>query len=40
MPAAYRLDALGGTLRIVSSPGKGTTLRAAVPLTHSVPMTI
>jgi signal transduction histidine kinase len=26
-----RLDALGGTLHIASSPGNGTTLRAAVP---------
>jgi signal transduction histidine kinase len=31
-----RLDALGGTLRIVSSPGNGTTLRAAVPFRHVV----
>ena len=27
-----RLDALGGTLHIASSPGNGTTLRAAVPV--------
>jgi signal transduction histidine kinase len=27
-----RLDALGGTLRIVSSPGNGTTLRATIPV--------
>ena len=27
-----RLDALGGTLRIVSTPGEGTTLRAAIPV--------
>ena len=26
-----RLDALGGTLQIESSPGHGTTLRATVP---------
>jgi signal transduction histidine kinase len=35
-----RLDALGGTLQIVSSPGNGTTLRAAVPLPHTAPITI
>jgi signal transduction histidine kinase len=27
-----RLDALGGTLQIETSPGHGTTLRAAVPV--------
>jgi signal transduction histidine kinase len=32
-----RLDALGGTLHIASSPGRGTTLRAAVPITAAVP---
>jgi signal transduction histidine kinase len=32
-----RLDALGGTLQIASSPGKGTTLRAAIPVTAAVP---
>ena len=26
-----RLDALGGTLHIASSPGNGTTLRATIP---------
>ena len=26
-----RLDALGGTLHIASSPGEGTTLRATIP---------
>jgi signal transduction histidine kinase len=33
-----RLDALGGTLQIVSSPGGGTTLRAIIPLTPTVPV--
>jgi signal transduction histidine kinase len=32
-----RLDAVGGTLHITSSPGHGTTLRAVVPVTHGVP---
>jgi signal transduction histidine kinase len=31
-----RLDALGGTLEIVSTPGAGTTLRASIP-TRAVP---
>jgi signal transduction histidine kinase len=31
-----RLDALGGTLQIASSPGSGTTLRAAIPVTAAV----
>jgi signal transduction histidine kinase len=31
-----RLDALGGTLHIASSPGHGTTLRAAIPVTAAV----
>jgi signal transduction histidine kinase len=35
-----RLDALGGTLRIISSPGAGTTVRAAVPVPHTVPITV
>jgi signal transduction histidine kinase len=35
-----RLDALGGTLHIASNPGNGTTLRAAVPLPHTAPITI
>jgi signal transduction histidine kinase len=35
-----RLDALGGTLHIASSPGHGTTLRAAIPLPHTAPITI
>jgi signal transduction histidine kinase len=33
-----RLDALGGTLHIASSPGNGTTLRAILPLTHALPV--
>ena len=32
-----RLDALGGTLHIASDPGKGTTLRAMLPITAAVP---
>jgi signal transduction histidine kinase len=35
-----RLDALGGTLHIASTPEHGTTLRAAVPVRHTVPITI
>jgi signal transduction histidine kinase len=35
-----RLDALGGTLQIASSPGNGTILRAAIPLPHTVPIAI
>jgi signal transduction histidine kinase len=35
-----RLDALGGSLQIVSSPGNGTTVRAATPLSHAVPIDI
>ena len=31
-----RLDALGGTLHIASSPGTGTTLRAVIPAGHAV----
>ena len=31
-----RLDALGGTLHIASSPGNGTTLRATIPLMAAV----
>jgi signal transduction histidine kinase len=31
-----RLDALGGTLQIASSPGSGTTLRAIVPVAHTL----
>jgi hypothetical protein len=31
-----RLDALGGTLHIASSPGHGTTLRATIPLMAAV----
>jgi signal transduction histidine kinase len=31
-----RLDALGGTLHIVSSPGSGTTLRAILPFARAV----
>ena len=34
-----RLDALGGTLHITSIPGTGTTLRAAIPVRHTVPIT-
>ena len=32
-----RLDALGGTLQIESTPGVGTTLRATVPVSHVPP---
>jgi signal transduction histidine kinase len=32
-----RLDALGGTLEIASSPGNGTTLRAVIPVLNAVP---
>jgi signal transduction histidine kinase len=32
-----RLDALGGTLHIASSPGSGTTLRATIPVLHALP---
>jgi signal transduction histidine kinase len=32
-----RLDALGGTLQIESTPGVGTTLRATVPVSHVAP---
>jgi hypothetical protein len=31
-----RLDALGGTMNIASSPGNGTMLRATVPLNDVV----
>jgi len=31
-----RLDALGGTLHIASSPGEGTTLRAILPFARAV----
>jgi signal transduction histidine kinase len=34
-----RLDALGGTLHIASSPGNGTTLRAILPVRHAVAIT-
>jgi signal transduction histidine kinase len=34
-----RLDALGGRLQIVSSPGKGTTVRAILPVPHAVTVT-
>ncbi len=34
-----RVDALGGTLRIASSPGSGTTLRAVVPVRVALPGT-
>ncbi|GAC1336955.1 MAG: hypothetical protein NVSMB29_00560 [Candidatus Dormibacteria bacterium] len=33
-----RLDALGGSLRIMSSPGHGTILRAEVPVVSGVPV--
>jgi signal transduction histidine kinase len=33
-----RLQALGGTLQIASSPGHGTTLRASIPVAHAVPV--
>jgi signal transduction histidine kinase len=33
-----RLDALGGTLHIASSPGNGTTLRAVIPFAQAVPV--
>ena len=33
-----RLDALGGTLQIESSPGVGTTLRATVPVASAAPV--
>jgi signal transduction histidine kinase len=35
-----RLDALGGSLEIESSPGKGTTLRAGLPISHPAPMAV
>jgi hypothetical protein len=31
-----RLDALGGTLQVASSPGNGTTLRAVIPARRAV----
>jgi signal transduction histidine kinase len=34
-----RLDALGGRLQIVSSPGKGTTVRAILPVPRALPVT-
>jgi two-component system sensor histidine kinase UhpB len=34
-----RLDALGGSLHLASTPGSGTTLRATVPATHAVQAT-
>jgi signal transduction histidine kinase len=34
-----RLDALGGRLQIVSSPGKGTTVRASLPIARVLPAT-
>jgi signal transduction histidine kinase len=33
-----RLDALGGTLHIESTAAVGTTLRATVPVHHTVPI--
>jgi signal transduction histidine kinase len=35
-----RLEALGGTLQIESTPGVGTTLRATVPVSHAVPVAV
>ena len=35
-----RLDALGGTLQIESTPGVGTILRATVPVSHAVPVAV
>ena len=35
-----RLDALGGTLRIESTVGVGTTLRATVPVSPRVPVVV
>jgi signal transduction histidine kinase len=32
-----RMDALGGTLHVESTPGAGTTLRAILPVFHSTP---
>jgi signal transduction histidine kinase len=31
-----RIDALGGSLQVVSTPGSGTTLRATVPVAHAL----
>ena len=31
-----RIDALGGSLQVVSTPGGGTTLRATVPVAHTL----
>jgi signal transduction histidine kinase len=35
-----RLDALGGSLEIESSPGKGTRIRARLPISRSVPVAV
>jgi signal transduction histidine kinase len=35
-----RLEALGGTLRVESTPGVGTTLRATVPVSHALPVAV
>jgi signal transduction histidine kinase len=35
-----RLDALGGRLELLSTPGVGTTLRASIPTAHPVPLSI
>jgi signal transduction histidine kinase len=35
-----RLEALGGTLQIESTPGVGTTLRATVPVSPAVPVVV
>jgi signal transduction histidine kinase len=31
-----RIDALGGNLRVASTPGSGTTLHATVPVAHAL----
>jgi signal transduction histidine kinase len=35
-----RLDSLGGSLRIESTPGVGTSLRASVPISPTVPLAV
>jgi signal transduction histidine kinase len=35
-----RLEALGGTLQIESTPSVGTALRATVPVSHAVPVAV
>ena len=35
-----RLEILGGSLQIESTPGGGTTLRATVPISHAVPVAV